>query len=130
MDASDETPLDGASIHDEIARLEAESEAKAASLERCRKISIAARVAIAIGAAWLALVLVRVIPYAPVHFVGAIAAMLGGIVLFGSNSSTRKQTEAALAAAETRRSELIDRIELMVVQDAGIDDSGGRPPLH
>jgi hypothetical protein len=130
MDASDQLPPDGASIRDEIARLEAETEARAVSLERCRKISIAARLAIGVGAAWLALVLLRVIPFAPVHIVGAIAAMLGGTVLFGSNSSTRKQTEAALAAAEARRSELIDQIELMIVPGAGVDDSGGRLTLH
>ena len=119
VDAVDQVPLDDAGIRDEIARLEAQIEALADSIERCRKISLAARLVLAAGAVWFAMVLTRVIPFTPFHLVGAIAAMLGGTVLFGSNSSTWKQAAAALAAAEARRSELIDRIELLVVEGAG-----------
>jgi hypothetical protein len=42
--------------------------------------------------------------------VGALAAIIGGVVLFGSNLSTSKQTTAAIKAAEMRRAELIDMI--------------------
>jgi hypothetical protein len=44
--------------------------------------------------------------------------MLGGIVSLGSNISTLRQTEGAIAAAELLRSDLISRIELRVVADA------------
>jgi hypothetical protein len=43
--------------------------------------------------------------------IGALAAIIGGVVIFGSNSSTSKQTTAAIKAAEIRRAELIDRID-------------------
>jgi hypothetical protein len=46
---------------------------------------------------------------------GSIALMLGGIVSLGSNISTLRQTDAAINAAETRRSDLIGKIDLRVV---------------
>jgi hypothetical protein len=39
-------------------------------------------------------------------------------VSFGSNVSTLRQTEAAISAADVRRSELINRINPRVVGDA------------
>ena len=44
--------------------------------------------------------------------------ILGGIVSLGSNVSTLRQTEAAIGAAEARRSELIDATDLRLVRDA------------
>ena len=54
-----------------------------------------------------------------VAVVGSIAAVLGGIVLFGSNVSTLRQTMTATSAAEAFRSDLIGRIDLRVVGDSG-----------
>ena len=39
----------------------------------------------------------------------------GGVVVLGSNSSTSKQTMAAMKAAEIQRAELIDMIDLPAV---------------
>ena len=47
----------------------------------------------------------------------AIAALLGGLVLFGSNSSTSKQKNAALRAAESERADLIGKIDLTLVDE-------------
>jgi hypothetical protein len=47
--------------------------------------------------------------------IGSIALVLGGIVSFGSNVSTLRQTMAAISAAEVLRSNLISRIDLRVV---------------
>jgi hypothetical protein len=113
-----ETDREQGDAREEIARLEARIAALTDAIERCRKISLAARLALALGAVWLVLVLLKVIPFAPIHIIGAISAMLGGIVLFGSNASTWKQTVAAIAAAEARRTELIDGIALRTVADA------------
>jgi len=46
--------------------------------------------------------------------------ILGGIVSFGSNVSTLRQTAEAIGAAERLRLELIGRIDLRVVRDAPI----------
>jgi len=49
--------------------------------------------------------------------IGSIAMLLGGIVSFGSNVSTLRQTTAAMSAAEVLRSDLISNIDLRVVGD-------------
>jgi hypothetical protein len=113
----DPVPPDDGAIRDEITRLEARIEALAESLDRCRKIALLARLVLAAGAIWIALIALRLLPFAPFHIVGAISAVLGGTVLFGSNASTRKQTAAALAEAEQRRADLIDRIAMQTVEE-------------
>jgi len=47
--------------------------------------------------------------------IGSIAVVLGGIVSLGSNVQYLQQTMAAMSAAETLRSDLINRIDLRVV---------------
>jgi hypothetical protein len=49
--------------------------------------------------------------------IGAIAVVIGGTVVFGSNTSTAKQTAAAVKIAEALRAELIDKIDLRVVTE-------------
>jgi hypothetical protein len=109
-------------LHEEISRLEERIDVLAEAIERCRKISLASRLVLVGGAAWIGLMLLQAIPFAPFNIVGAIAALLGGTVLLGSNASTRKQTEAALEATEARRRELIGTIDLRLV--------GGGSLLH
>jgi hypothetical protein len=116
LDIAEPGPMSEKAAREEIARLEARIEALSGSIERCRKISLAARLIFAAGAVWMLLMLIRVIPFTSFHLVGAIAAVLGGIVLFGSNNSTWKQMLAALAQAESLRAQLIDRIELRTVE--------------
>ena len=48
----------------------------------------------------------------------AIAAVIGGVVLLGSNSTTWTQTEAALRASEAMRAEWIGQREMRVVEDS------------
>ena len=106
-------------IRDEIERLEDRIEALRLSVARCRKISVAAKAAIVAGFAWLVLTLLLIAPFYPSLFFGAIAAVIGGIVLLGSNATTWNETEAALSKADTARRALIDGIELTTV-DAGV----------
>jgi membrane glycosyltransferase len=108
----------GDDIRDEIARLEERIETLRESIARCRKISLGSKIAIAAGFAWLALTLLLLAPFVPSLFFGAIAAVIGGVVLLGSNATTWNETEAALRQAEMQRTGLIDRIELRVVDES------------
>jgi hypothetical protein len=107
--------MDDDDFRDEITQLEARSEALTESIERCRKISLAAKLTIAAGAVWIVLVLLGVIAFFPGTIIAALAAVIGGVVLLGSNATTWMQTDAALQAAEAMRTDLIGRMELPVV---------------
>ena len=52
--------------------------------------------------------------------VGVLAAIIGGTVVCGSNTSTLKQTMNAMKAAEAHRAELISRLELRVVGEGEV----------
>jgi hypothetical protein len=104
---------------DQIEQLERRIEDLADTAERCRKIMLFARFMIVLGALLLIALMFGLMRFDPVAFLGAIAAVLGGIVTFGSNKSTRDGTLAAIAAAEDQRRELIGRIELRAVDEIG-----------
>lgn len=103
---------------DEISQIEARIEDLAEIAERCRKFILASKVAIAGGAALLLVTILGVFDLGQVAALGSIAMVLGGVVSLGSNVSTLEQTDAAIGAAEARRSQLIGGIELRVVADA------------
>ena len=102
---------------DEISRIEARLEELAEVSERCRKIILVSKVAIAGGVSLLLVMVLGVFGSNQVAAIGSIAMMLGGIVSFGSNVSTLRQTTAAMSAAEVLRSDLISKIDLRVVGD-------------
>jgi hypothetical protein len=103
---------------DEISEIEARIEELAEIAERCRKIILASKAAIAGGVALLLIMMLGLFGVSQVAALGSITLVLGGIVSLGSNVSTLRQTEAAISAAELLRSDLIGRIELRVVGDA------------
>jgi hypothetical protein len=102
---------------DEISRIEAQIEELAEVAERCRKIILVSKVAIATGAGLLLLLILGLFGSSQVAAIGSIAAVLGGIVSLGSNVGTLRQSMAAISAAEALRSELIGGIDLRVVGD-------------
>ena len=102
---------------DEISRIEAQLEELAAVSERCRKIILVSKAAIAGGVALPLFMVLGLFGSNQVAAVGSIAVVLGGIVSLGSNVSTLRQTMAAMSAAEVLRSDLISRIALRVVGD-------------
>ena len=110
-------------VRDDITRLEERIEALTVSIARCRKISLAAKIAIGAGAAGIVLMLLWVIPFDPSIIVASLAAVLGGIVLLGSNATTWTQMEAARTAAEATRAQLIGGMALRVVGE-------DRPTIH
>jgi hypothetical protein len=104
--------------NDEISQVEARIEALAEIAERCRKIILVSKAAIAGGGALLLIMMLGLFGSSQVAALGSIALVLGGIVSLGSNVGTLRQTEAAIRAAELLRSDLIGRIDLRVVDDA------------
>jgi hypothetical protein len=102
---------------DEISRIEARLEELAEVSERCRKIILVSKLAIAGGVSLLLVMVLGLFGSNQVAAIGSIAMVLGGIVSFGSNVSTLRQTTAAMTAAEVLRSDLISRIDLRVVGD-------------
>ncbi len=105
--------------HDQIARLETQIDGLAEALDRCRKIALASKVAIVAGGTVMAAMALGAIGFEPMAMIAAMTAVIGGIVVFGSNSSTSKQISARMNDAEALRTELIGRLELRVV-DGGL----------
>jgi hypothetical protein len=108
--------------HDEIERLEAQIEALAARIEGCRKFILAGRIAAAGGGFVLIALLFGAIRFDLTEMALAMAALLVGIVVWGSNDSTAKEAASELAAAEANRKALIGMIDLREVAE--------RPTLH
>ena len=103
---------------DEISEIEARITALAEIAERCRKIILASRIAIGSGVALLLVAILGLFGAGEGAALASIVLVLGGIVSLGSNISTLRQTDEAIAAAEALRSELIGGIDLKVVRDA------------
>jgi hypothetical protein len=102
---------------DEISRIEAQLEELAQVRERCRKIILVSKAAIAVGVALPLFMMLGLFGSDQLVAIGSIAVVLGGIVSLGSNIGTLQQTVAAMSAADALRSDLISRIDLRVVAD-------------
>jgi hypothetical protein len=100
-----------------IRRLEAEIETAADTLERCRKFILTGKLSVVIGALWLLAMIFGLLSGLG-SLAGATAALLGGIVVFGSNTMTARETAARIQAAEDLRRRLIDSVALRTVTDA------------
>ena len=102
-------------LRDQISRIETDIEEYAITLEGCRKAMLLSKVAIAAGIAFLAANLLGAIWLNSVAVIGAMAAVIGGVVVFGSNLTTSRQATSAMAALERHRAELIDTINLRTI---------------
>jgi hypothetical protein len=110
-------PMDQDEAIDEISRIEAKLEELAEVSERCRKIALVSKAAIAGGVVLPFFMMLGLFGSNQVGAIGSIAVVLGGIVSLGSNASTLRQAVAAMNVAEVFRSDLISRIDLRVVSD-------------
>ena len=110
---------DDGDLHEQILHIEAHIEELTDIIERCRKIILISKAAIAAGGILILAIVVGALGFDPTILIGAIAAVIGGTVVFGSNTSTLKQTVTDMKAAEAHRAELISRMNLRVVGDGG-----------
>jgi ABC-type transport system involved in cytochrome bd biosynthesis fused ATPase/permease subunit len=101
--------------HEAIVRLEQHIEELDAKIESCRKFILASQIAVAAGGIVLAAMLVGAIRFDPGTMAAVVAAVLGGIVVWGSNRSTSKEAAKELTAAEADRAALIDMINPRVI---------------
>ena len=124
--------MDDGDPRDEIVRLEAQIEQLAGVIEGCRKIIAVSRAAIVVSAILLLAIMLGVVTLDPTMMIASIAAVIGGIVLLGSNSRTSDDATAALQSAEARRTALIGAIDLQLVADKErwLTARGGLDRLH
>jgi hypothetical protein len=102
-------------LHEQILRIEAYIEELADVVESCRKIILVSKFAAGAGGILILAIIIGAIGFNATFMIGAITAVVGGTVVFGSNASTLKQTTTAMKAAEAHRAELISRMDLRVV---------------
>jgi hypothetical protein len=105
---------------DEISQVEARIEELAETAESCRKFILGSKAAIGSGVALLFAAMLGLFGAGLSALLGSIALLLGGVVALGSNIGTLRQTEAAISAAEARRSDLISSIDLREVRDTPV----------
>jgi hypothetical protein len=113
---------DDGDLHEQILRIEAYIEELADVIESCRKIILVSKFAAGAGGILILAIIIGAIGFNATVMIGAIAAFVGGTVVFGSNTSTLKQTTTDMKAAEARRAELISKMDLRVVGDGKIED--------
>jgi hypothetical protein len=107
--------LDNGDLHEEIVRLEEHIEDLAAKIESCRKIILGSQIGVIGGGVVVAAMLVGVIRSDLGLMAAAVSLLLGGIVVWGSNSSTAKEAAKELVAAESERGMLIEHINPRVI---------------
>jgi hypothetical protein len=108
---------DDADLHEQVLHIEAHIEELADVTERCRKIILISKAAIAAGGTLILAIIIGAVGFDPTIMIGAIAAAIGGTVVFGSNMSTLKQTMNDMKVGEAHRGELISRMDLRLVGD-------------
>jgi hypothetical protein len=103
-------------LREQILGLEAQIEELAETIESCRKIIQISKAFIVVGGLLIAAITIGLIRFDPMLMIGALTAVVGGIVVLGSNWSTWQQSVSTLKAAEAQRAELISKIDLRVVE--------------
>jgi hypothetical protein len=105
-----------------IRRLEEEIETMSDEVERCGKLMLAGRMAIVGGGIFLLAIVLGVIRMGGIDFVFSVCAILLGIVVLGSNRSTRDELRRGIARRVKERDALID----MIAPHTVMGRSGGR----
>ncbi len=98
-------------------RLEEQIDELADTIERCRKLSLAGRIVVLGGGLVLIPMVLGAMQIDLSVMAVSMTAILGGVVVVGSNRSTAQEAMQELAAAEARRTALIEQIDLRLVPD-------------
>ena len=117
MDPRLDLPVADGALREQVWRLEADIERLSDVAQRCRKIAVAAKLAIGAGCVLLASLLVGAIGADALSLMISAILIIGGIVLLGSNETTLKQTLARIEDAERLRAALISQMELTLVPE-------------
>jgi hypothetical protein len=88
---------------EQISELEVQIEELTDALERCRKTALASKAAMGLGGILMSATTLGVVTFDPMMMVAGFVALLGGIVVFGSNTSTANQLSEAMRSAEAQR---------------------------
>jgi hypothetical protein len=72
------------------------------------------------GGTLILAIVIGAVGFNPTVMIGALAVVIGGTVVCGSNTSTLKQATTAMKAAEAHRAELVSKMDLRVVGDAEV----------
>jgi hypothetical protein len=104
--------MPNAELHDQIEDLEAQIESFAEVAESCKKWILLSKIGTVAGGIALLANILGFIFLDLRMTVLAIAGVLGGIALGGSNSSTLRRTTAAIRDAELLRARIINEAEL------------------
>jgi hypothetical protein len=113
--------------HDQVVLLEALIEDLTAKIESCRKFILASRIATWGGGTVLFAMVFGVMRFDLGIMAAAVAALLGGIVVWGSNSSTAKEAMKELAVAEADRAALITIINPRAIPSVHTAAAKGGP---
>ena len=105
-------------VSSRISQLEAEIEQLAGTIESCRHIIQVSRLAIVLGVLWMTALATGVLSFGPLSLIAAIAAVLYGIVGYGSNLSTLRQSMESMKQAEAAREALIGEIDFEMIEDS------------
>jgi len=100
----------------EIESIEERIEQLAEQANACRKLIAASRIAAIAGGALAFAALTGIIGFDPLAFFGGLTLAIGGIVFYGSNTSTLAEKRELIHEAEARRAELIGGIGLRLVE--------------
>src|ERR1700746_3493221 len=108
---------DDGDLHEGILHIEAHIEELADVIESCRRFIFISKVAIAAGGTLILAIIIGAVGFDPAVMIGALAAVIGGTGVCGTNTSILKKPTPAMKAAEAHRAELISRMDLRVVGD-------------
>jgi hypothetical protein len=78
---------DNGDLHEQILQIEAHLEELTDVIESCRKIILISKAAVAVGGTLILAIIIGAVSFDPTVMIGAIAAVIGGMVVFGAVQS-------------------------------------------